>query len=221
MIDPEFWSDEEVGSWSYKARLLYIGIWNFADDSGRFRAHNGLLKSQIFPYDTRIDTNSLKREIEKKVKWYQKNGQLYGYVINFAKYQRIDRPSESKLPDPFAEHSSNVRGALPPNISEVKLREVKTTQAVTEKREKFERLWLRHPKREGKGLGWSLFSKTVVTTNDWKNIKTALENLRRYIKSEKIELRYIKPAGDWLKIWQDWIKPPTEENQLNRRGNGQ
>ncbi len=61
IIDPEFWSDEEIGQWSFPARLFYIGLWNFADDSGRFKAANALLKAQIFSYDKKLDVKKLKK----------------------------------------------------------------------------------------------------------------------------------------------------------------
>lgn len=127
MIDPEFWSDEEIGQWSYEARLFYIGLWNFADDLGRFKAHPALLKSQIFPYDQKFNIESLKKELNHKVQWYEVDGLQYGYLRNFNKHQRIDRPQDSKLPKPppFDEHSTNIRRTLVPNIREVNIREEK------------------------------------------------------------------------------------------------
>jgi hypothetical protein len=126
IIDPEFWSDEEIGQWSHAARLFYIGLWNFADDYGRFKAHNNLLKSQIFPYDVKINIENLKKELSTKVQWYETDTLQYGYIKNFLKYQRIDRPSDSKLPEPppFDEHSTSTRRTLDTNIREVKLSKV-------------------------------------------------------------------------------------------------
>jgi len=100
MIDPEFWSDEEIGRWNYATRLFYIGLWNFADDNGRFKSSSALLRSQIFPYDARINIEKLKTELGNKVQWYEENGLQYGWIRNFSRYQRIDRPTESKLPAP-------------------------------------------------------------------------------------------------------------------------
>jgi uncharacterized phage protein (TIGR02220 family) len=126
MIDPEFWSDEDIGKWTHSARLLYIGLWNFADDTGRFKANSMLLKSQIFPYDKNIDIDKLKIELGSKIKWYGSNGSSYGYINNFSKYQKIDRPTPSKLPDPEAlvEDSSSCKRGLVPNRIEVNRREV-------------------------------------------------------------------------------------------------
>ena len=100
MISHEYWSDEEIGGWSHTARLFYIALWNFADDEGRFKAHDVLLKSQAFPYDERVSIKQLKEEISKKVIWYEVSGSQYGYLKNFLSYQRIDRPTASKLPEP-------------------------------------------------------------------------------------------------------------------------
>lgn len=115
IIDPQFWSDETIGHWSMGARLLYIGLWNFADDKGRFRAHSDLLRAQIFPYDEKIDIEELKLELGGKIKWYEVDGQKYGFIHNFLKYQRIDRPSKSHTPPPPDEketHSSKARQTL-------------------------------------------------------------------------------------------------------------
>jgi hypothetical protein len=123
MIDPEYWSDEEIGHWSHAARLLYIGLWNFADDEGRFKAADELLKSQIFPYDRRVSIRKLKEELGRKIQWYEVEGLKYGFIRNFLKYQRIDKPTQSKLPSPpeFDELSPSDQGGVPPKISKEKL----------------------------------------------------------------------------------------------------
>ena len=129
MIDPEFWSDEKIGRWSFAARLFYIGLWNYADDEGRFKANDMLLKAQIFPYNPKISLKKLKQELDNKVLWYEsEDGLQYGLIRNFLKYQRIDKPTPSKLPDPplcVPDISTNAQGGLPPNIKEVNRREVK------------------------------------------------------------------------------------------------
>lgn len=131
MIDPEFWSDEQVGKWSFQARLFYIGLWNFADDEGKFKAHNDLLKSQIFPYEKKIDINKLKNELGNKILWYKVENSAYGQIKNFLKYQTINRPTPSKLPNPkdgVIDDSLNPHGTLTPNRIEVNLREEKGSE---------------------------------------------------------------------------------------------
>ena len=36
VIDPAFWSDSKITELSFNARLLYIGLWQYADDEGLF-----------------------------------------------------------------------------------------------------------------------------------------------------------------------------------------
>ena len=52
VIKAEFWSDEIIGSCSCVAQLLFIGSWNFADDSGVCRANIIYLRNNIFPYSS-------------------------------------------------------------------------------------------------------------------------------------------------------------------------
>ncbi len=126
MIDPEFWTDEEIGGWSITARLFYIGLWSHSDDAGRLKAHPNLLKSAVFPYNKRINVARLKLEVSAKVQWYTVGGAQYGHLMNFLKHQRIDRPTDSKLPSPS--NSTKARRKLDPNISKDKLREVKLSK---------------------------------------------------------------------------------------------
>ncbi len=123
MIDPEFWSDEEIGQWSFQARLFYIGLWNFADDEGRFKANDTLTKAQIFPYDAKnVSMKRLRKETASKIQYYSVNNSQYGFIRNFLKYQRIDRPTLSKLPKPpIDEPSTSPREHLDPNIIEVNI----------------------------------------------------------------------------------------------------
>jgi len=125
MIDPEFWSDETMGNWSVTARLCYIGLWSLADDEGRFKADVGYVQAQIFPYDDprRLKFSSCWVQVSRKLVLYEVNGQKYGYIPNFFKYQRIDHPTKSKLPAPPDEISRNFREPFSPNIIEVKLNE--------------------------------------------------------------------------------------------------
>lgn len=133
MIDPEYWAKEDIARWSFQARLFYIALWNFADDKGRLRAHPGLLKSQVFPYDPfeKVNIAELKKELSNKVQWYSIDDSDYGWIRNFLDHQRIDRPSDSKIPKPpaekeqFDDSSKNESRTSPANLKEVKGKEEK------------------------------------------------------------------------------------------------
>ena len=50
-IKPEFWSSGQVLECSPIARLLFLGMLNFADDEGRLPFSAKSIKAQIFPAD--------------------------------------------------------------------------------------------------------------------------------------------------------------------------
>ena len=104
-IRPEFWSDAKVGKLSLAARLLFIALWNFADDEGYGRALPKELAGFAFPHDDDMDSSRIRRvlgELSEKalVTVYEVSGEAYYYVNNWSKHQKVDRPTRSKIPRP-------------------------------------------------------------------------------------------------------------------------
>jgi hypothetical protein len=102
-VKPEFWSDEKTGTLSMPAALLFLAMFNFADDKGRLRGVPSLLKAQAFPYRPEIDIEAALSELlaKKLVRPYQARGQAYLEIINFLKHQVINKPSKKTLlPEP-------------------------------------------------------------------------------------------------------------------------
>lgn len=111
-IKPEFPQSETVGRLSRDARLLFVQLWTIADDAGRARGASRMLASLLYPYDD--DAPSLiidwLTELEAKecIRRYEVDGAQYIEIVNWLKHQKIDRPSESRLP-PYREGSTNAR----------------------------------------------------------------------------------------------------------------
>jgi len=111
-IKPEFPQSETIGNLSRDARLLFVQLWTIADDAGRSRAASRMLASLLYPYDD--DAPGLMPgwldELEAKgcIRRYEVDGSHYLEVVNWLKHQKIDRPSESRLPS-FDEASPNTR----------------------------------------------------------------------------------------------------------------
>lgn len=107
-IKPEFPQSESIGRISRDARLLFIELWTLCDDSGRTRAASRMLASLLFPYDDDapglIDGWCSELEREGCIIRYTADGATYIQVCNWLNHQKIDRPSQSKIP-PFDESS--------------------------------------------------------------------------------------------------------------------
>jgi hypothetical protein len=107
-IKPEFPHSESMGRVSRDARLTFIQLWTIADDSGRLRGNSRMLASLLFPYDDDakglIDGWLAELEREHCIQRYQIEGTSYVQVCNWLTHQKIDKPSQSKIP-PFVESS--------------------------------------------------------------------------------------------------------------------
>ena len=104
MIKPEFWSSEQVVACSVHARLLFIGMWNFADDAGNLAASPQRLKMEVFPGDRFTPSRLVGWLVELieqgLVRQYESEGKPYWHITGFATHQRIRRPTFSHPPPP-------------------------------------------------------------------------------------------------------------------------
>lgn len=120
MIDPSIWQDEEFGSLSSNAKVLFIGLFSNADDEGRIRANPSYLKSTVFMYDEEVDVTlipGIREEViykMKAVQFYEVDGKEYIQLKNWDEYQKQhkDRVQPSTLPTPSNDVSDNV-GQMP------------------------------------------------------------------------------------------------------------
>lgn len=93
-IHPGIWTDPEFVSLSRDARLLFIGIWNEADDQGVFVWQPIQIKMRLAPADN-VDVGALLAEMEAagRVLRFTASGRDYGAVRNFQRYQRPKKPN--------------------------------------------------------------------------------------------------------------------------------
>lgn len=102
-IKPDFWTSEQVMECSPIARLMFIGLWNFADDHGRLPSAPKTIKAQIFPGDD-INSDAIRGMIGE----LSSNGLVQVYVADDKEYlfirgwhhQKIDKRQPAKYPDP-------------------------------------------------------------------------------------------------------------------------
>jgi hypothetical protein len=105
-IKPEFWEDEKLAtSLSRDARLLYIGLWNFADEQARVRGSARYIKGVVFPYDDDLTSVQIDAYLSELIHagvvvQYDVSGSSYLYLPKLGKHQRLSTEVSSRLPDP-------------------------------------------------------------------------------------------------------------------------
>lgn len=100
-IVPEFWEDERFSNVSLPACLLYIGMKNFADDSGVILANETIIKSKVFPAREDIRKQQVSGWLQELIENsilvpFTFENKSY-YVMDFSS-ERIDKPQKSKIP---------------------------------------------------------------------------------------------------------------------------
>lgn len=98
-IKPDFWTDEKIVQLPFHTRLLFIGMWNFADDEGRLKDSPDMIKMQILPADDiditlAIDVLIAANLIER---WYGEGDSVL-VIKGFKDHQVISHPAKSKIP---------------------------------------------------------------------------------------------------------------------------
>ena len=124
MIKPEFWEDDKIGECSPTARLLFIALWNFADDEGYIEYRLKWIKAKVFPYDT-LEIAPLLDELIASGRLERRGDILW--VVHFLDHQKIERPRASDLSQLFKNSPTPHRifTDTSPTKREEKLKEVK------------------------------------------------------------------------------------------------
>ena len=111
-VKPEFWTDERIVDLSPFARLLFIGMWNFADDEGYLWDQPKTLKLKILPADD-LDPAALIEELvtggllERMV---DPEGKRALRIRGFQKHQKISH----SLPSTIAPSVTSLEDSVSP-----------------------------------------------------------------------------------------------------------
>ena len=101
-IKPEFW--RVTYDLSEGAALLFIALWNFADDYGVVELDPDIIKANVYPRrDIRmkdiVDRIDELRSTNRLIP-YRVNGERYGWITKFDEHQVINRKGDHLYPAP-------------------------------------------------------------------------------------------------------------------------
>ena len=129
-IKPEFWDSPSTASAGPWARLLFIALWNWADDYGRGTANLKELEGFAFPHDdtftdrsgNTVNFRSLVAEVSAcfGVVFYTVDGRPYFEIPTWDEHQRNERRAkQSKYPSPqVRDHAVTPVAEIPCNRAE-------------------------------------------------------------------------------------------------------
>ncbi len=104
-MKPEWIEDEVIAGLEHDTLRLWFGMFSLADDEGRLRAAPDYLEGNIFWGKPCDDIGACLRELTLKslMVLYEHHGQQYAVLPSFLKHQKIDHPTESRLPGPSSQ----------------------------------------------------------------------------------------------------------------------
>jgi len=101
-ISPDFWTWEAVIDCPPMTRLLFIGLWNFADDFGVQPLRPRTIRMQVFPGDTMQNDNvcAMIDELAARglVRLYTVDGQEYVAIVEWDQLQRVGKRARRRYP---------------------------------------------------------------------------------------------------------------------------
>lgn len=241
-VKPEFWSSPNHPDDPW-ARLLFVAMWNWADDAGVGTANLRELAGFAFPNDDQIDVGAMRRmcadiSAHYGAQFYTVNNRPYYSIPSWREHQKFDRRREGKHPGPeqaekwlyqdesdesahCADSAPTVRrqsGAVSaPEIGtgELGTKNSSSTASPSPPRytDDFESWWKLYPRRVGKGAAAKAYAKIDIDHSRLEDIT------RRYAESvADTEPRFIPHPATWLnerRFDDDTLAPaPTPEDTI-------
>lgn len=230
-IKPEFWTSEQVVECSPIARLLFVGMWSFADDGGVFPDSWKRMKMQVFPGDEfgkdRIESMVDELLFVGLLRRFHHENQAFLLITGWH-HQKIERPSY-KYPQPkegtkFDDNSTSGRRVVGDNSPPERIGEDRRGEerkgsilSVSEAEsgrhaysKEFESFWEVYPRQRR--------TKKQEAYRKWKHaLKRAdagllIQRATDYANSEQGRSEYAVMPSVWLNgaMWEDepeaWVR---------------
>ena len=227
-IKPGFFLNEKLAECDFETRLLFIGLWCYADREGRFEWIPKRIEAAIFPYDKKVNVEkSLCNLMSLHVITMSLHGEhKVGYIENFKKHQRPHpHEAQSALPEKPAINpcEQTVPGHVmtcndkilqcPSDIRILGCSDIRNEDIIKSVREHpiklFDRFWDLYPKKIKKGM-CEIVWVDIFQSLSYDNAATLLKSILQAVKNQ-IETwddhKYIPSPDNWLKDqrWHDVI----------------
>lgn len=207
----DLWTDEDFVELSPFARLLWMGMWNYACDNGHIADKSKQIKMRVLPTDD-VNCAELLRELEQNNRIVRSDGTIT--IPNFTKHQKPDKryfqtcdlpgcvkPDSDSQPETRGGHASAPRGSWGPH-DEVKGSEVKGSDGDGESTK---------PRKRGTQLPdtWQpTEAHTSLASESRLDLKAEVEQFRDYHRAKGTTMKDWDAAfRTWLRNAVKWAKP--------------
>ena len=183
-ILPKFYESDDIGAMDWHTRLVFIGLWSYADDNGVGRDNTALISADLFPLDLSRDSRETLARVadalqtlaagEQIIRYTIEKKPLY-FIVKWDEYQRVDRPAKPRYERPtsanaeiretLARPSRKSRETVATGEGEKGRRGEVKTRPSTHADEEFEKFWKLYPRRVGKGQAAKAYASARKKTS--------------------------------------------------------
>ena len=234
-IKPEFWDSPSTAKASPWARLLYIAMWNWADDFGRGTANLKELEGFAFPNDDKftdcsgntVHFRDLVAEVSEcfGVVFYTVDERHFYEIQGWDKHQRNERRAkQSRFPSPQVSEAvaeipckrTEAPRSSGPGTGEQGNRGTGEQVSIAQIADAFERFWEIYPRKVGKKHAKDKFTSATKRAD----AETIIAGAQRFASDPNLpETQFVPHPSTWLNRdgWEDEPLP----SRVTTRGKGE
>lgn len=225
-IKPEFFTSLDMAEHDLFTRLVFIGLWTHCDDYGRCQYEPRLIHAALFPLESGVSPEDLRRSLEAlhtsgQVLIYGNGGRAYLEVVKWADHQRVSHPGKDRLPasghpdshplESFAKVSGESRETLVPEQGTGN-RDIRAPA----QSDGFDEFWNQYPRKLAKKrsqMAWRNLNNT--------DRNAALEALPAHVNAwRNVDPKHIPHPTTWLhgRRWEDELAATGTNTALDGGG---
>ena len=222
-IKPGFFENEKLAELPPLTRILYIGLWCYADREGRFEWRPKRIKAVILPYDDcNIEEMLMSLHVMTFIDMYETPSGTIGLIPKFKEHQnphphearsRLPQKAESNQCHEMSLHVSDMSvkcnaDSLIPDIKNTPLppKGEESEKPKRSRREKvaepytleFEQAWLIYPRKDGKRKAFEAWQKAIKRNMPIADMPAHIENRMYEPDWRREEGRFVPHMATWL-----------------------
>lgn len=218
MIKPDFWKSPKLGQLDHFSRLLFIGLWQVADDHGNGPMEPPLIAAELFPFDLANPTHDILSECSRGthalaeqglIRVYEASGRDFYHLPGFKEHQTINRPSNPQYPSPdqgvYKDSLSTHDTLNEPSRNtqpEPNRREPNKNSSLApneDDTDRFEDWWKHYPKKVDKGDARKAYTNALTKTTH-QTLVDGAQGYAHFCENTNRERQYMKGPARWLNV---------------------
>ena len=220
-IKPGFFENEQLAELPPLTRILYIGLWCYADREGRFEWRPKRIKALILPYDDcDIEEMLMSLHVMTFIDMYETPNGTIGCIPKFKEHQNPHpHEAKSKLPEKCKENQChdmslhvitcnemsakcNADSLIPDSLIPIEEPPISPKGDVAKKTtpytEPFEAAWKAYPKKTNKGAAFKAWQKAIKRG-------MPVEDMPAHIEARSFEPDWRKEDGRFVPHMATWL----------------